>query len=478
MKSDKLQDAIGMIDPDLVLRAEKTDRKKKTKRVLKWTSPIAAVLVLALAIGIFFGNDAPLTPTVYAIAEAEYPEIVKYPDDWNDKDGYNSWNADQKAQAAYFGTSCELDSFVSATAAEFLSGKSGENVVYSPINVYMALAILAETTDGETRKQILNLLGAESIESLRTQAHAVWNANYNDDGIVTSLLASSLWLKNTMSYNKETLETIAQNYYASSYSGEMGSEKYNEQLRAWLNEQTGELLAEYVKDAKLNPNTVLAIATTIYFKANWWSKFSESQNTEDVFHAEGGDITTEFMHQTSYRDTYFWGENFSAASIGLDGSGSMWFVLPDEDTDVNSLLADEEALTFISASRKGAIWENKKTANINFSVPKFDVDSKLDLIEGLVNLGVTDCFDAFASDFSPLTSERDDIYVSRIEHSARVVIDEEGVVGAAYTVITIETTCDITETVEDIDFVVDRPFIFVITGEDGSVLFLGVVNQP
>jgi len=31
---------------------------------------------------------------------------------------------------------------------------------------------------------------------------------------------------------------------------------------------------------------------------------------------------------------------------------------------------------------------------------------------------------------------------------------------------------------EEIDFVVDRPFLFVITGADSLPLFVGVVNQP
>jgi hypothetical protein len=30
---------------------------------------------------------------------------------------------------------------------------------------------------------------------------------------------------------------------------------------------------------------------------------------------------------------------------------------------------------------------------------------------------------------------------------------------------------------DEIDFVLDRPFLFVITGEDGLPLFIGIVNQ-
>ena len=31
---------------------------------------------------------------------------------------------------------------------------------------------------------------------------------------------------------------------------------------------------------------------------------------------------------------------------------------------------------------------------------------------------------------------------------------------------------------DEVDFVADRPFIFVITGFDGLPLFIGIVNQP
>ncbi len=475
MKSDKLQNAIGMVDEDLVARTEKTTKQKKARHIIKWTAPIAAMLAIALAFGIFFGQGSPFVPTAYALAEAEYPNIPKYAD-YDDKDAYNAWRDAQKRQAEYFGKAEGLESFISATVSEFLGNAGDENLVYSPLNVYLALAILAETTDGETRKQILDLLGSQDIKALRENANVLWNANYNDDGIVTSLLASSLWMKDGFEYNMDTLKTIAKNYYASSFSGEMGSEEYNKQLREWLDEQTGGLLSEHTKNVEMTVDTILAIATTIYFKASWENEFNEAHNTKDIFHAPSGDITAEFMNQSNAEATYYWGENFSAASLGLDGSGSMWFLLPDEDVSVDTLLQDEEAPRFLSARNKYE-WQNKKPALINYSIPKFDVDSKLQLVESMQNLGVTDCFDPFISDFTPLTKERDDLYVSSIEHAARVVIDEEGVVGAAYTVITTDTTGALITPPEEIDFVVDRPFVFAVTGEDGSILFVGVVNN-
>ena len=55
-------------------------------------------------------------------------------------------------------------------------------------------------------------------------------------------------------------------------------------------------------------------------------------------------------------------------------------------------------------------------------------------------------------------------------------IDEEGVEAAAYTIMAICGAGMPPE--EEIDFVLDPPFLFVITSRDGLPLFAGIVNQP
>ena len=147
---------------------------------------------------------------------------------------------------------------VRAALPALLSGADGKNAVCSPVNVYMALSMLAEVTDGDTRAQILSLLGADSIESLRKTAGNVWAANYQNDGAVTSILADSLWLSDSMDYNSNTLARLADSYYASAYRGEMGSEAFNEALRRWINEQTGGLLKDSADGLSLAPETVIA----------------------------------------------------------------------------------------------------------------------------------------------------------------------------------------------------------------------------
>ena len=56
-----------------------------------------------------------------------------------------------------------------------------------------------------------------------------------------------------------------------------------------------------------------------------------------------------------------------------------------------------------------------------------------------------------------------------------VEVDENGVTGAAYTEIALAEGA--AEPEEEIDFIVDRPFLFMVTGRDGSVLFAGIVKN-
>ena len=474
-KSEKLFDGITRVGDDLVEKAQERPKKKR-RFYRKWMGPVAAVLAIALLAGVLldpFGSSGPTVNASYVIAEAEYPDMTPYPT--NDRAGnfseqYDAWWQDVRSRMGVQGTDA-LGAFCGDAARQYLTGAGTENRVVSPLNVYMALAMLAELTDGESRAQILTLLRAEDIETLRAQATELWNASYRDDGASSSLLASSVWLNEDVDFVPKTMQTLADVYYASSYRGEMGSDGFNEALQAWLNENTGGLLQEQAAGVELDAETLLALATTVYFRAKWTNEFLARNTEPGTFHAPKGDLTCDMMHGGA--NAYYWGEHFSAVTRGLDAMmGAMYFILPDEGVSVDELLSDDEALRFL---QKPGNWENAAYPVIRLTLPKFDVVSDLDLVEGLKTLGVTDVFDWHISDFTPMTRDMP-AYVSKAEHAARVTVDEEGVVAAAYTVLAVDSGGMLPE--DEIDFVLDRPFLFVITGTTGLPLFVGVVNQP
>ena len=133
-------------------------------------------------------------------------------------------------------------------------------------------------------------------------------------------------------------------------------------------------------------------------------------------------------------------------------------------------MPNEEAMQFIIGENR----KNNQYLKVNRSIPKFDIASELDLVGGLQNLGVTDIFSFEASDFTPLTNDTD-VAISKATHGARVMIDEEGCKAVAFTAL--EYAGSPPPPDEIVDFVLDRPFIFVITSQTDLPLFVGIVNN-
>ncbi len=365
-----------------------------------------------------------------------------------------------------------LVKFSIKTMAQLLKENKHENRVFSPVNIYIALGMLAETTAGNTRQQILDLLGVPAIEDVRILMKGLYNSAYYDENL-KSILASSVWLRDDMDYNQDTMDSLAENYYASSFSGEMGSPEYSEAFRTWLDEQTDGLLKEQIGDMEFKKETLVTLATTVCFCAKWKQEFIKDYTDEGIFHAAAGDVQCDFMHQSTTGPCYR-GDKFRAVMKWFyPALGNMMFILPDEGVSVYDLLEDEQVLDFID---KGFDYEQSKSVIINMTMPKFDISSKKDIVEDLKELGVTDAFDKMNADFSPLTDETDNIYLSKVEHGVRVAADEEGVKAAAFTVETIEYGALIPD--ETVDFVLDRPFMFVIRLGEGLPVFIGIVENP
>lgn len=441
---------------------------------------IKSVLCVALSCSLLVGSGCNKEEFMYnsakvpKIASAVYPEMAAYPeeDDYFDE-SFELWRQ-QGQDRLEAGKELEkyqegLWDFYGKTINTFLADGGDKNRVYSPVNLYFALAVSAEITDGESRRQLLELLGADSIESLRQQTECLWAASYRNDVAATTILANSLWLNEGINYKKETVNTLAEKYYVSSFQGDPSSEDMTNALRAWLNEQTGGLLKDAVENVKLDPRTVAAVCSTVYFSAKWSSVFSKDKNDYKTFHSVKGDMEREFMNKNLPYGPYYYGEDFGAVYISFAEGGAMWFILPDEGKSVNDVFSSGEYLEMLAAPN---YWDNKTSIKVNCSVPKFDVASEIDLSDGLKKLSVTDIFDIEKSDFSPLTEDTE-VYFTEAKHAARVTIDEEGCTAAAFTAMLAAGAA--IPPADEIDFVVDRPFVFAVTGDSGQLLFAGEV---
>ena len=412
-------------------------------------------------------------PAAQKLAAPQYPQMAPYPTEFAatfDAD-YDAWRDSLKAQRRDRDLSAELEAYFAKTIPAVLAGAPGENVLCSPVNLYMALAMLAECAGGESRAQVLELLGSADVETLRQQASDVWNVTYRADGAVQRTLGSALFLDDDLDFRQDTLDVLARDYYASSFRGQMGSEGMNEAFRSWLNENTGNLLTDQIDQLELTPEILLALATTVHFQAKWHHEFLPENTFDGTFHSPDGDLDARMMRSDGF-DTYYWGDRFSAVAKGFE-EGAMWFLLPDEGVSPEELLEDQQAMAFLL--NREILSENSTYLRVHLTVPQFDVSCQLGLNDTLKGLGITRVFDPALADFTPV-SQSQQLALSRVIHGARVKVDEQGCEGAAYTAMLYAGASRPPE--EEVYFTLDRPFLFCVTGAQNLPLFVGIVNQP
>ena len=422
------------------------------------------------------GGGAAVDLTKYIVREAAYPAYPKEPrfEDYFDENGEGDWDVYDSAYTEYREAlqklgklDAEPDGGAVTAFAERTLGKifaDSENRVYSPISLYAALSMLTEMTDGDTKQQVMDLLGAADSETLRQTVRDLWMSVYLDDGRSVCRLANGAFLRENADVKQEAVDALADWYYASTYRVPMGTAEADEAIAGWLNQNTGGLLSQETREIQTEVDNLLRLYNTIYYKSSWQDAFESSQTKQDTFTAaNGAKQKTEFMHRTE-SGSYRKGDGYTAAPRSLN-YGRMVFVLPDEGVTPESLLQRQGLLAELTG--------DYNAAELVWSVPKFDVKSSTGLNEALRSLGVTDAFDGTKADFTPLTDNG--AAVDSVMQAARVKIDEDGVEAAAYT----ELVCADSAMMEvppTVEMELDRPFLFVIFDYNNVPLFVGTVN--
>lgn len=107
-----------------------------------------------------------------------------------------------------------------------------------------------------------------------------------------------------------------------------------------------------------------------------------------------------------------------------------------------------------------------------WKIPKFGFGSKLTLTSVLKSLGVNSAF-ALDADFSGITDHM--AFITDVRQDTHIAIDEDGVEAAAFTQIAYAGAALPEGRAE---MILDRPFIYGITTQNGTLLFAGVCENP
>ncbi len=373
----------------------------------------------------------------------------------------------------------ESDTFYHKSLPMWLKTGKEENIVYSPLTTYAALAILADTANGETRDILLDTLKCDSIADLRVGIQKMIEDNSRETASLTSVLGNSLWVSNKYKIVQKEKDLLVNAYGLDFFTGKLNDPIVTKQLQDWLNEKTKGLLEDKIKQESLPKDTLMAIFSTIYFKGGWNSRFYETSTVK--FSYESGKKQNIEMMERKASAYHYVGENFCATNVSIQDGGNLWILLPNEGVSTEALSKDKEALDFLSADNTQRK-EASPVADVHLLMPDFSCENKFKLTEGLEQLGLS-----LLQDFSSLIADTDtNKTIKKIEgeHTAKIKIDNEGLLGVAYTKIIERTFGTIggdkqpVKKLKEIEFIVNRPFVFGVTGKDGSLLFTGIINDP
>lgn len=418
-------------------------------------------IIMSLGITMTACGSKPEADETMKIAETKYPESLKF----EDFDGRRKVSDENPVDKKFLES---VKDFSFNTASKVLEDGS-ENVLYSPLSLYYALAICGAGSKGETEKELLDLLGVKDKDYLAEQSGNLYRLLYRDSEIGKIKIANSLWLDdevNGMSYtyDKEFLKSIADEYYSSVYSVDFEDENTGDLIGYWINSNTqGGFDYNYV------PNNLEAmrVINTIYLYDEWVDRFSKSKTKKDDFNIDDNTkVSCDFMNRTYGSHAFHKGEGFTRSSLSLKEAGRMIFILPDKDVDIKQIVSDPDAL-------RKALFEGDNTmGEVVWKLPKFSFGNSIDLVESLEKLGIKNIFSSKAN-FTGFTDGP--LWISNITQNTHIGIDEKGVEAKAFTEICYAGECPPQDRA---DMILDRPFLYALTGMGNNVYFIGVCKNP
>jgi len=345
------------------------------------------------------------------------------------------------------------------------------NFFISPTSLFMALSMVYNGAERETKEELANVLQSQGInvEELN-KANASWMAMLQNDSDKMQLhIANSIWLNENFHFQDEFVKNVSQYFDAEIQEIDVLSPKSSKIINDWVKKSTNKKITEIVSPP-LNSDLLAILLNAIYFKGDWKFAFDKEQTVKSVFYVENGTTKdVEFMRlkeELSYLET----EKFQAVSLPYgDGKMSMKVFAPKEDT---SLVDFEKIITNEHWDKWLSEFELKEGMII---LPKFQLEYEVLLNEPLQNLGMITAFEEKAN-FTKMTQESE-IMIDIIKQKTFINVNEEGTEAAAVT--SVEMVVEMASVDEPFYMNVNRPFFIAITDEEtGAILFMGWIANP
>lgn len=326
--------------------------------------------------------------------------------------------------------------------------------------------------------------------------------------------ANALWLERSFALEPPYLETIARHYRSGGAmpvdfrgNAEAGRKTINDWVAAQTRDRIRDLLAPGMVDAA----TRLVLTNAVYFLGEWLEPFDAARTRNEpfflrdgssvevplmrawksggvkyaAFGADGSAFATPLQIEFGERDhgRHYPKDGFQIVELPYRGDAlAMQLILPMR---ADGLAAVEAMLDAEQLARWNAALVARE---VDVALPKFRMDSGLELSAALQQLGMRRAFvnpldQAGGAQFDGISASRDPaerLYIGAVVHKAFVAVDEKGTEAAAATAVIMPAGAAMPQMVDFTPvFRADRAFIFLIRDlRSGTVLFMGRLQRP
>ena len=368
------------------------------------------------------------------------------------------------------------------------------NLFFSPSSIMAALAMTFAGADGETAREMADVLHFTLPADRLHEAFRQLRQSTRTGGVELRI-ANRLWGQRGYHFLPEFLETTDRCYGARLADVDFrgAAEVAREQINKWIEDQTAQKIKDLIPPGMLDSMTRLVLTNAVYFLGCWEHEFAEAATKDAPFWITPHDQhAVSMMHQT---ERFVYGESDGLQSLGMpyrksktefrrSKAGS---VEVSEDTNIDSDLAmfivlprRIDGITEIEARLSPSTlqqWTTLDSRRVEIRIPKLRIDSAFMSGTTLGSMGMRKAFSREA-DFSRMSDDPEGLCVSEVIHKAFVDVNEKGTEAAAATAVVMRAL-SASRPEEPKVFGADHPFLFLIRDQETRLIhFIGRLTDP
>ncbi|XP_045742266.1 serpin B7 [Mirounga angustirostris] len=363
---------------------------------------------------------------------------------------------------------------------ELDNNQGSENVFFSSLSIFTALALVRLGAQGDCVSQIDKMLhfnpasgwgnSSQAQPGLQSQLKRVlsdMNTSHRDYELH---IANGLFAEKVFDLHRNYIECAEKLYNAKvervDFTNDVEDTIYK--IHKWIENETHGKIKSVFQAGSISSLAVMVLVNAVYFKGKWELAFTKDETVNCHFKSPKcpGKAVAMMHQERKFNFSVIRDPPMQVLELKYHGGISMFIMLPENDPS-----QIEKRMTFQNLME----WTNPRKMSsqyVEVFLPQFKIEKNYEIKHHLKALGLKDIFDETRADLSGI-APGGRLYVSKMMHKSYIEVTEEGTEATAATGIKIVEK----QLPKSRVFRADHPFLFFIRKDD-IILFSGKVSCP